>query len=424
MIFNIAFSNIYVALLLWIYDVEFTHFWVYMRFEGEFNTKVFLTAFFASTVISFMLPTNKSARGYILIIAHYFFFLPSIVYLAFNSYHEDYIISLVISVLCIYFGSMVPIPKIATPKIKRTTLLSTVFFLISIALMLQIAFGGLNNFNLNMEAVYEFRGRAAAAMPALFGYLFSNVANVLIPSSIVLSLHMRSKYLGFTGLLSSIFLFGMSQHKSIIFVALMVFGLYFLLQKTRNLSFLALLPITLVTVCALELVYYQYVAPERQVGIITSYFVRRTLLVPPMLDVSSVELFSETAKYYWSTSRLGLGIASNPHGVAAPFLMGIHFFDDPNMSANPGNIGSGYSHAGLLGVLLYSLFTGFLISFVNTIGGKVGHSLVAAISIPVILMILTSTDLTTALLTHGLLMLVIILMFLPRMPHHVKREGE
>lgn len=425
MIYNLFFSITYTSILLWIYDIEFTHYWTYMRFNGNLNFQVFFIAVILSATLALLLPTKKSARGYILIVAHYFYLLPSIVYLTFNRPHQDYVIALAISIFFIYFGSMIPTRTVSTPTIKPTKLLALFFIFIGVTLTSQIYFGALDRFNLNMERVYEFREVAASAMPAVFGYIFSNVANVLIPSSIALALHLRKKNLASIGVLASIILFGMSHHKSIVFAALMVFILYLAAEHIKNLPALALLPISLVAFCAIEVLYYAHVADERQLGIFTSYFVRRALLVPPMLDASAVELFSESAKYYWSTSRLGLGISTNPHDVAAPFLIGIHFFDDPGMSANPGNIGSGYSHAGLLGVIIYSLFTGILISFVNTIGKKGGHSLAAAISTPIVLTVLTSTDLTTALLTHGMLILLIILLLVPRQdtaPHNAEER--
>jgi hypothetical protein len=414
MIYNLIYSFAYVLALLWIYDVEFTYYWTYMRFEGVFNFKVLMTSLTLTLVLSLILPTKKTARGYVLIVAHYFFFLPSIVYFAFNNTHVEYIIALVISVLCIYFGSMIPIRTVAVQGIKPTKLLNILFIFVAVALTSQIYFGGLNRFNLNMERVYEFREEAATALPAIFGYIFSNVANVIIPSLIVLALHMRSTKIAYIGILASIILFGISHHKSIIFVTLMVFVLHYAFRNIKNLHTLALIPILLVFICVVEVFYNIYILNERELSIVTSYFVRRALLVPPMLDASAIELFSEVSKYYWSSSRLGFGLADNPHGVAAPFLMGIHFFNDPGMSANPGNIGSGYSHAGLFGVLIYSLLTGILISYINTIGNKVSHSLVAAMSIPILLIIMTSTDLTTAILTHGVLTLLILLTFIPQ----------
>ncbi len=147
---------------------------------------------------------------------------------------------------------------------------------------------------------------------------------------------------------------------------------------------------------------------------INSYLIRRTLLVPPMLDAASMEVFYNLPKYYWSTSRLSLGIVQNPYYTSAPFLIGAELFADPNMSANAGVIGSGYCNAGLFGTFLYSILMTMTISFVNTVGRKLGPELTAVLCFPTILIIFTSTDLTTALLTHGLLMVLVLISILPK----------
>lgn len=414
MIHSLWLSIIYVLMLVWIYDVEFTVFWTYMRFSGQFDLVVLLTALGGTILLSLILPVDRSARSYLVQLLHYFFFIPSVVYLSYNQIHADYVFALAMSAVLIYFGSALPVRVFAAPGFTRKALLAGIAIVISITLLFYALFGGLERFNLNLEAVYQFRRETAEELPEFLGYVFSNVSNVLIPASIVLAIYMRSFALAVVGVAAGTALFGMTHHKTVLFVALMVFGFFWLLDRSRRPYVVALVPITLVLICTLEILYQTYIAQERHVGLVTSYIVRRALLVPPVLDVASVELFSQVPQYFWSTSRLSMGLVSNPHGVSAPFLMGSYFFSDADMSANPGNIGSGYSQAGLVGVVIYSALTGLLISFVNKIGKRIGHSIAAAISIPTVVLIVTSTDLTTALLTHGLAALILILSVLPR----------
>jgi hypothetical protein len=149
------------------------------------------------------------------------------------------------------------------------------------------------------------------------------------------------------------------------------------------------------------------------VALLNSYLVRRGFFVPPLLDQAYIDFFKEQPKYYWSTSRMGLGFVENPYEKTAPFLVGEAVFGKPDMSANTGIIGSGFSQAGIPGVMIYSLLTGILIAYLNACGRSAGHALVVSISAPVILAITTSTDFTTALLSHGLILLLLILTLLP-----------
>ncbi|MDQ7780787.1 MAG: hypothetical protein RDV41_13915, partial [Planctomycetota bacterium] len=137
------------------------------------------------------------------------------------------------------------------------------------------------------------------------------------------------------------------------------------------------------------------------------------LFVPAMLDTLYIDYFSLHEKYYWSSSRLGSWAGENPHGVAAPFLIGSEYFSDNDMSANAGVIGGGYANAGLLGVAIYSIISGLLVAMLNAFGRRAGHALVTAVSLATVFNILTTTDLVTAFLTHGLLLLVLVLALFP-----------
>ena len=174
-----------------------------------------------------------------------------------------------------------------------------------------------------------------------------------------------------------------------------------------------MLPMVLLFYAAFDVFLHIYIRQYRELSEFASYFVRRTLLVPPMLDSAHVEFFSVFEKFYWSTSRFGLGLVKPPYDVPAPFVIGREFFNDPTMAANTGIIGSGYANGGAIGVLLYSIVTAAIIGFLNSLGRRLGHPFVAAASFPTILIIVTTADLTTVILTHGLLLLLVFLSLLP-----------
>ncbi len=106
-------------------------------------------------------------------------------------------------------------------------------------------------------------------------------------------------------------------------------------------------------------------------------------------------------------------MVDNPHGVTAPFLIGEEYFGDTDTSANAGMIGSGYANAGLIGVAVYAALIGLLISVLNAYGRRIGHAFVTAASLSTIFNVVTSTDLVTAILTHGLLLLLLLLALFP-----------
>jgi hypothetical protein len=411
---NLTVSALYVVVISWIYSVEISIFWNYMRFEGTFDAAVFLIIAIGAVLLSAALPVGRDARAYLLNSLHYFFFLPSLVYIAFNDVMIEYKIAFVLSALIVYIGSAVRLRVLTKTALKRLQIFTLIQALILISLFLQGAFGGFNSLNFNLEAVYEFRSSTANQMPSIFGYLYSNVAGVLIPASIVLSVIYRSRMILIVSLTSGILLFAMAHHKSILFSTFFVLFVFLLINRYKSPKAISVLSCAMVGVCATEIILIDVVFDLEFPGIVTSYLVRRALLVPPMIDAAYFELFTNAPKYLWSTSRLGLGIVDNPYESVGPYQIAKEIFKDPTMSANAGLIGSGYSHAGILGTIIYSTIIATIISYLNSVGKKVGHEFISALSMPTILMIFTSTDLSTALLTHGLGMLLLLVSILPR----------
>ena len=283
-----------------------------------------------------------------------------------------------------------------------------------LGILLYIAFGGLSTFNLNLEKVYSFRSLASENMPGFFSYIYSNFSNVLIPTLIVLGVTFRRWLFVLVGLFCATILFGMTHHKSVLFTPFAVIILYFFFQKIISPSGVGLPLLFALLLAVFEILYISEILKLDFTAIYTSYYVRRTLMVPPMLDSSWITFFSDFPKYYWANSKFGLGIAEAPASISAPYLIGREVFGSERMGANGGLIASGFANAGLIGVFVYSSLTGIVIGLLNTFGRFLGHEFVAALSCPIVLIIVTSTDFATAILTHGLFLLVLLLHLVPQ----------
>jgi hypothetical protein len=397
--------------LSFIYGTEIISYWQYLRFEGELNFSNVLMSVAVSVVLSLFVPSSRNARDYIIITMHYFFFVPSVVYATFNEVRIEYVISLFIVFLGVYVISAINFFRISANTFQLSPNASLIVCAVgsSFALAIQVVFGGLENFNLDLESVYEYREISAESMPSIIAYFYSNLANAIIPLIIVISLYRKNVTVLAFGILSGLLLFGMSHHKSVFFTTIFVAVLYLSLDHRQSHLRLALLPFIALMFCAIELALNFNNMATRDALVLNSYFVRRTLLTPAVLDVAYVEFFQENARYLWSSSKLTLGLIDQPYPATAPFMIGEVMFGDPRLSANTGLIGSGYANGGLLGVLAYSIICGALISVINSLGRVLGPEPVAAISIPSILVIVTSTDIVTAFLSHGLVLLLLMM---------------
>lgn len=410
---HIWLSLVYSWLLSWLYTTEILPMWRYMGFEGEFSVHALAFSSISAGVVAGFIPQNRDTRAYLLTCLNYLFFTPSLVLMFFSEASPMHFISFAILVFSLFFFSAYKSSVLALKPLTRHQILLLTLFLTSVAVVAQAAFGGLQDFNLNIERVYEFRSLAASRLPPIFGYLYSNVSSVLIPIGLALSLKYRNYYFAAAIGLMTVVLFGMTHHKSVLFGPIGVLVLYMFFERVKYSYSLGIVFLGVVFACVSEIVIMRYVMGSPDPGYLTSLIVRRVLLVPSLLDSIYIDMFSVLQKYYWSSSRIGDWLTENPHGISAPFLVGEEFFGDPSMSANGGIIASGFSNAGLIGVVIYSVIVGRLISILNVYGKRIGHAFVTAASLAILFNIVTTTDLVTAVLTHGLLLLLMMLAIFP-----------
>lgn len=144
-----------------------------------------------------------------------------------------------------------------------------------------------------------------------------------------------------------------------------------------------------------------------------SLFVQRIILTPATLNAYHIDFFSKSANYYWSNSKLTLGLLEPAYSLGSANIIGLEYFGNDNMSANTGWIGSGFAQAGYVGVFFYSIIISALISFLEQYTKTLGRPTVVALFIIPMVTIITSSDLTDMLLTHGLVFSILLLIYFP-----------
>lgn len=410
---QVGVSLLYVAILSWIYLTEIATYWSYMGFRGTFSAGGLAASVAITVITSAALSRTRDTRAAILACMHYLFFLPATILLAYSSAPAEHYLAFLIVWASLTFLSALQFKPLIIATLEPKNILAIVFGAILFALASQAAYGGMATFNLDIERVYEFRREAASNLPAIFRYVYSNVASVLVPLALVLSYKFRAYWLMALAFACSIILFGMTHHKSVLFTPPAVTLLYILFLRMRSPQMLGIVFLAIPLLCAVELLYIRFIVGVPEAGYISSLLARRVLFVPSLLDGMYIDYFNHSPKYYWSASRILSWALDNPFGTTAPFLIGSEYFSDSDMSANAGVIGSGYSNAGLLGVAIYAAVSGVLLAVLNAHGRRIGHALVTAVSLTTIFNILTTTDLLTAILTHGLLLLLVLLAAFP-----------
>jgi hypothetical protein len=385
-----------------------------MGFDGRLTTWGTAICLMASPLLAAMLPTNVQCRSLLLTLLHYAYAIPSLVILVTSASAVVHAFSFVFTYALLYGVSFLrlPVPKLFS--LSPNQLLVSLISMTIIAIGLQASFGGLTHFNLNLERVYDFRRISSAELPSIFGYIYSNISVSVVPMGLVVAFLLRKNMLAVLMVICCIALFGFTHHKSVFFTPLIVLAFYLLFRKTKSSVQIGWLFILIPILSLFEIYIIKFLLMIEIPGFFTSYTVRRSLLIPPLLDNMYIEFFTDNAKYYWSTSKFSLGLVDSPSSVSAPFLIGSTFFNDQDMSANAGYLGSGFANAGIFGSALYAIVLGLLISLLNGYGRILGHVLVASVSVVLLVTVVTSTDLTTAILSHGLLGLLLVLSITPK----------
>jgi len=279
----------------------------------------------------------------------------------------------------------------------------SIFIILAIFLL-----GGWRNINFNIMAVYEFRGEVADNLPGIFGYINSIATKVFIPFAMVFAIQNR-RWIGLMVLVGlSILFFALTSHKSPLFYPIVVVFAYGIVQFRNAQIFMLVSVLIIVFFSAIDTYAFTHDWGGYS-GIFSSLFARRVILIPSLLNWFYVDFFEHASKINWANSKLTLGLMISPYDAAAPRIIGLEYFNREEMSANTGWIGSGYANAGIFGVITYSVLIGLLLSFLDAYANKLGVQVVTAMFTLSVFTLLTSTDLATMLITHGLVVSLFVL---------------
>ncbi|ACN99521.1 conserved hypothetical protein [Sulfurihydrogenibium azorense Az-Fu1] len=141
------------------------------------------------------------------------------------------------------------------------------------------------------------------------------------------------------------------------------------------------------------------------------YRTHTVFFLPAQLNFVYYEFFSSNPKVFWTDSKWFLldKIIGYPYDLPVPNVIGEFFFNNALTSANTGWLGSGYAHAGFLGLIVYAIFIGLILKFLDRKAKKLGKEFVFISFSPFIISLMLSSDLKTVLLSHGLALYLFIL---------------
>ncbi len=256
--------------------------------------------------------------------------------------------------------------------------------------------------NLLLKDIYVTRLKFRGLFDTYSGYTHSWFTRVIIPIIFVLALKYKMKMIALLNTIILLFLYLMGAVKSVLLGSLLVVIFYFIPRE----KILPMLTRGLIVLLLITIFTIPFEIDDRNFfGVIVF---RRMMFLPSVLDYCYFDFYNENY-LYWSNSFLK-GIIEYPYDFSSPRLIGEIYFDKEEMAANNGLISDGFSNAGFLGVFItffiFNLFV-FIIKNCNVDSKFFGVYFF-------ILYAFLTTAISTVLITHGGLLLLLITFLLLR----------
>jgi hypothetical protein len=247
--------------------------------------------------------------------------------------------------------------------------------------------------NLALSNIYESRAIEVELSTPYTGYVYSPLTNILLPTLLVFSLIQKEYLKASAAVIMLLFMFLVGGHKTVFFGTFLVLFFYFG-HYYRKITFLFAGIVVAVLFAIIAHSISDFYFP-------TSLITRRIFFLPAILEVGYFDFF-DGSPLYWSDSVLR-SINEYPYELAPRNLVGQHVLLNPLTNANNGIISDGFMNFGIAGSLMNIFFVSALYAIFNSL--RISARFFGLFFI--LFFTLYSTYFFTAMLTHGVILLVI-----------------
>lgn len=409
---TIFYGNLYAMMLIYVYINQISNTFSYAGFPLTYSPINVILCLCVITTMTFTMRAVNTVVNRVLQIVMVFFFFPAVVYLFIAEFNVTYASLLLLSFLTLNSLRKKQI-GLRTLGISTNWVFRFLTWTALVILLFNALFANGIKFNFNILDVYTFRSDNAEALPGIFGYINSVFAKIIIPFGIIVALYKRNILLIFFFFISGIVLFGIGQHKSYLIAPVMPLMYYIMIKMSRKHTYrLFYIPISLVSLSVVETFILANYVGASGIGFINSFFVRRGLFLPVFLDIETIKFFTLNEIYLWSSSKITMGMVAMPYDDKAAFTIGYHLFGDVDHAANTGLIGSGFANGRYLGAVIYVFIISIVLLFLNRLRTNDADLVIGSAVVSIFLYAFNTTDLVTMFISHGLIIVVFMPLFL------------
>ena len=302
---------------------------------------------------------------------------------------------------------MVSIPTINIPPIKRDRMLYIILLVVVAIFAMTVVYISwrYTGFRLTFDIfnVYTIRRESATFnMPKILEYIFA-ATKAVNPILLLFFLSIRKRGIAAIIFGIQILSFSINGSKTVL-VSTVISVFFFYIYKERMIK---RLPLIMTCMMLLGLVEELFSS-----SLITTFLIRRVMFLPNLLNFNYFDFFTTHEPDYFGQSFLRYFGASS-HYPEIDHMIGRIYYGKTSMGANNGLISDAFANLGWVGIFIMPLLLVFVMRLLDA-SVKGLETRIYVVSAITISFILISSFLLTTLLTHGLLVIIVILFVLPR----------
>ncbi|HJJ04097.1 MAG TPA: oligosaccharide repeat unit polymerase [Clostridiaceae bacterium] len=410
----------YIFLLCYCFDKYLTDVYAYYGFTNQMTTEsalisILLLVFLFGFIVKQTTDSYSKLVIYVLILVN---FIPSIITYMFMPISNKYIFLqttywLMMILFINIFNKIYLKTKEAKPK---NNIIGIYIFALIEFFIVAIVLFKYTGFSLSFNNVYDLRNNYFnARVPLVFAYLFA-AFKVVNPLLFIYLFNNKKKVAYTFSAIIQLMAFFADGSKSTLFSIIIAYAIVKFLKnkkdadlfKSGNIKYYVLYG--LASINLLGFIEFNLLKSAN----IYNYFIRRLFFVPALLNQCYFDFFSSHPIDLFRQSFMGKIGFTSIYSTQIQKIISSSYFNTPEMLANNGMFSDAFMNLGTIGIFIMPIMICLLLRFLDYCSKGINPFYLLTIMVNVSY-IFISSSFFTVLLTHGFILLCLILKFvIPR----------
>ncbi|WP_346930952.1 O-antigen polymerase [Clostridium sp.] len=398
---------VYKIIIELIYYVNISPIYDYSGLITEINYNKMIISNLLVLFVILISPNNfKRASSYFYLFIEIFIFVPLLSFYWLANESSNYVLFVTASFIVIASILKIRLKHITIRNLNVKPFLEMFFYIyILIALFLIIKRGGIDTRAFNFDTIYELR--AENELIGIWGYMTNWVTKVFGPFFFAYNIYFNKKYKCVIVIFIQLLMYLSFGNKAFLFsIPLMLICAYLISKKKFIKSFLSIFILTNISAHFLDVIF--------GIDFLRRAIPYRMIFVPAMIQFQHYDFFSNSTKLYFAEGLLGSIFGkTNPYGIPIPILISRVYsgkFDSMAYS-NTGIFADAYYNGGFVMMILISILLAVILYIIDSISFNIPVGITTG-AFSYTFFVLNDTGLFTTLLTGGMVIMIVLLLFM------------